>query len=156
MEKRLLLAFLLMGAVLFLTPYFYQPPQPPPQNETTEAPAQPAPEPEAPPAAEPAAPEAEQAELPAGAVTAEAEETFTIETEVYRVTFSNRGAVVTSWILKNYTDGEGKPLELVNQRAVAVVGYPFQIDFLGAAPAGSSACSASGAAGSAAGGASGS
>ena len=135
MEKRLLLAFLLMGAVLFLTPYFYQPPQPPPQNETTEAPAQPAPEPEAPPAAEPAAPEAEQAELPAGAVTAEAEETFTIETEVYRVTFSNRGAVVTSWILKNYTDGEGKPLELVNQRAVAVVGYPFQLDFLGSAPA---------------------
>ncbi len=135
MEKRLLLAFLLMGAVLFLTPYFYHPPPPSPETETAEAPAaEPAAPSEAPPAVEETRAPAE-ASPPAGAVAAEAEETFTLETDVYRVTFSNRGAVVTSWILKNYTDGSGAPLELVNQRAAPEVGYPFQIDFLGPAPA---------------------
>ena len=33
MEVRLLLAFLLMGAVMFLTPYFYK--SPPPVKKTT-------------------------------------------------------------------------------------------------------------------------
>jgi len=137
MEKRLLLAFLLMGAVLFLTPYFYQPPQPPPETETTEAPAavEPAAPAEAPRAEEKPPPAAAEAPPPAGAVAAETEQTFTVETDVYRVTFSNRGGVVTSWILKQYSDSSGAPLELVNQRAVAKVGYPFQIDFLGPPPA---------------------
>ena len=32
MEQRLLLAFVLMGLVLFLTPYFYKAPPPPPKT----------------------------------------------------------------------------------------------------------------------------
>ena len=32
MEQRLLLAFVLMGLVLFLTPYFYKTPPPPPKK----------------------------------------------------------------------------------------------------------------------------
>ena len=35
MEQRLLLAFLLMGLVLFLTPYIYKAPPPPPKNTAT-------------------------------------------------------------------------------------------------------------------------
>ena len=46
MEVRLLLAFLLMGAVMFLTPYLYKTP-PPPQTakKTTAAQTEPAPAP---------------------------------------------------------------------------------------------------------------
>ena len=43
------------------------------------------------------------------------EQTFTLENEVVRLTFSNRGARVTSATLKEYTNQEGLPLELFNQ-----------------------------------------
>ena len=43
------------------------------------------------------------------------EQTFTLENEVVRLTFSNRGARVTSAILKEYTNQENLPLELFNQ-----------------------------------------
>jgi YidC/Oxa1 family membrane protein insertase len=45
---------------------------------------------------------------------------------LYRITFSNRGAQVTSWILKGpaYTDANGKPLDLVNQQAARLFGDP--------------------------------
>ena len=42
------------------------------------------------------------------------EQAFTLENEVVRLTFSNRGARVTSAILKEYTNQEGLPLELFN------------------------------------------
>ena len=42
------------------------------------------------------------------------EQTFTLENEVVRLTFSNRGARVTSAILKEYTNQESLPLELFN------------------------------------------
>ena len=43
------------------------------------------------------------------------EQTFTLENELVRLTFSNRGARVTSAILKEYNNQEGLPLELFNQ-----------------------------------------
>jgi YidC/Oxa1 family membrane protein insertase len=139
MEKRLLLAFLLMGAVLFLTPYFYQPeppaapaeePQPTEQVQSAPAPP-PAEEPVAAPAADVASPDGE----PVEAVSAEAERDYRIETDVFRIVFSNRGAVVKSWVLKDYVDTAGERLELVNQRAVETVGYPFSLDYIDTAPA---------------------
>ena len=42
------------------------------------------------------------------------EQTFTLENELVNLTFSNRGARVTSAILKEYTNQEGLPLELFN------------------------------------------
>ena len=42
------------------------------------------------------------------------EQAFTLENEVVRLTFSNRGARVTSAILKEYTNQDGLPLELFN------------------------------------------
>jgi YidC/Oxa1 family membrane protein insertase len=63
----------------------------------------------------------------------EAEE-FSIETDVYRVRFSNQGAVVRSWILKDYKDGNGKPLDLVNSRALSRVPAPFALAFRSQAP----------------------
>ena len=43
------------------------------------------------------------------------EQQFTLENELVKLTFSNRGARVTSAILKKYTNQEGLPLELFNQ-----------------------------------------
>ena len=43
------------------------------------------------------------------------EQTFTLENELVQLTFSNRGARVTSAILKEYTNQEELPLELFNQ-----------------------------------------
>ena len=43
------------------------------------------------------------------------EQNFTLENELVRLTFSNRGARVTSAILKEYTNQEDLPLELFNQ-----------------------------------------
>lgn len=131
MEKRLLLAFLLMGAVLFLTPYFYKtvlPPAPPKPQRPPAAAATKAPE--AVPAVQPtlAAP-APQASGQAVQAAGTKEELFTVDTRLFRVTLSNRGGVVRSWILKKYKDGLGKPLELVNVAGAEKAGYPFSLSF---------------------------
>lgn len=68
----------------------------------------------------PAAPQASD-------VVAKTETTTTVENELYRITFTNRGAQVKSWVLKKYTDNHGKPLDLVNQKAAAKYGYPLSL-----------------------------
>src|SRR5262249_55923475 len=131
MEIRLLIAFVLMGLVLFLTPYFYkQPPAPAAaSNQTKNSQTNPAasaennqanPPPKPPAPTEPAAP------VP-GAMKDDQERAFIVDTEVFHVVFSNRGAIARNWILKAYKDRQGKPLELVNQRALAKVPGPFAV-----------------------------
>jgi YidC/Oxa1 family membrane protein insertase len=60
-------------------------------------------------------------------VVGTAESTTAVENELYKITFSNRGADVTSWILKKYKDSYGKPLDLVHTQAAASVGYPLSL-----------------------------
>jgi YidC/Oxa1 family membrane protein insertase len=60
-------------------------------------------------------------------VQSTAESTTTIENELYKITFSNRGAQATSWILKRYKDSTGKPLDLINPDAARTVGYPLSL-----------------------------
>ena len=60
-------------------------------------------------------------------IAAAGESTTTVENELYRITFSNRGGQVTSWILKKYTNYQGKPLDLVNTDAAGKFGYPLSI-----------------------------
>jgi YidC/Oxa1 family membrane protein insertase len=60
-------------------------------------------------------------------VAAAQESTTTVENELYKITFSNRGGQVTSWILKKYTDSNNKPLDLVNAAAAKEFGYPLSI-----------------------------
>ncbi len=60
-------------------------------------------------------------------VQAQAEVSTTVENELYKVTFSNRGAQVTSWILKRYKDSYGKPLDLVHSDAARTVGFPLSL-----------------------------
>src|SRR5579864_987607 len=135
METRLLLAFVLVGIVLVAWNYIYKPPPPPvtppvnPQAQSTQsAAASDVPKPL------PAAAPAQVIDLPGQVQAGQAEE-FTIETDLYRVRFSNQGAVVRSWILKQYKDGNGRPLELVDTRALSRLPAPFALAFRNQAPA---------------------
>jgi YidC/Oxa1 family membrane protein insertase len=64
-----------------------------------------------------------------GQIHADKEETVTIDTDRYTVAFSNRGAVVRSWILKDYKDRKGTPLDLVNSAALGKAPDPFSLAF---------------------------
>ena len=121
MERRLLLVF----ALTFLVIILFQPllkkylPQPA------------APAPESPVAAQPSpqtvAATGLQVPVPAGASQQASAETETvIENDLYRVTFTNRGGQVKSWILKTYFDEHGKPLDLVS-KAAEKYGYPLSL-----------------------------
>ena len=123
MEIRLLIAFALMFLVLFLTPYIYKPTPAPKAITPPATPAQ--------AAQVTKKPEAAPAELPTqpvpGEIKAAAEQTFLIDTELYKIQFSNKGAVVKSWELKKFVDSAGKPLELVNEASFEKVPLPFSI-----------------------------
>jgi YidC/Oxa1 family membrane protein insertase len=138
-EVRMVLAFVLMGLILVATPWVYNKlgitqarPNPPLKSAVqtsraaTSAPPSGAAHAEAPAAAEPAP--------PASTVAAEAESTWTLDTKLYRVVFSNQGAVVKSWTLRNVKDNDGKPLELVNIKGAEKVGFPFTYEFRGQQP----------------------
>jgi len=68
-------------------------------------------------------------------VQAAAEATTVVENELYRITFSNRGAQAISWQLKRrpdapkstFKDDDGKPLDLVHQEAAKKFGYPLSL-----------------------------
>ena len=83
------------------------------------------------PAAFPAAvaPAAPVVPAVAGATKQAAKEFETvIENDLYRITFTSRGAEVKSWILKKYdNDSETGPLDLVNPAAATQFGYPLSL-----------------------------
>ena len=120
-EKRMLLAFALTMLILLamqpLISRYTKQSQPSAPAVTPPVASNPAP-----PKAKPAAP----APVVAGKTAAVESETV-IENDLYRITFTNRGAQVKSWILKNYHDDKGKPLELVNTQAAAKFGYPLSL-----------------------------
>ncbi len=136
-ERGMILAIVLSGLVLVVSQYFLRPaPAPTATKTAADKNAQPV-KPEEVKKPEPPAPTTAAAKSAAEAapVQASAEESVAVETDNYRVTFSNRGALVRSFILKNYKDHNGKPLELVNQKALAKVPAPFSFAFKGQAPA---------------------
>jgi YidC/Oxa1 family membrane protein insertase len=73
------------------------------------------------------------ASVPAVAATADSQErTIVVENKLYRVEFSNRGAVVKSWQLKAYKDDAKPPqvLDVVHPAASAETGgWPFALVF---------------------------
>ena len=125
METRLLLAFLLMGLVLFVTPYLYKPPVGPKPTAPAATPQQAAQVTQKPKEAEAAKPAA-ALEIP-GQIASGSEQEQLIDTDLYRIKLSNRGAVVRSWELKKFKDHTGKPLQLVNVPALSKVPAPFSV-----------------------------
>src|SRR5580692_12376318 len=76
------------------------------------------------------APSATPASTPGNVVTKQAaSETDTvIENDLYRITFTNRGAQVKSWILKKFdNDAQNGPLDLVHSAAAQKFGYPLSL-----------------------------
>ena len=57
--------------------------------------------------------------------TSEAE--TTVENDLYKIRFTNRGGQVKSWVLKKFTDDQRQPLELVNTAAAAKYGFPLSL-----------------------------
>lgn len=124
-EQRAGLALALMVIVLLLWSQFYKPPQTPPQaNPPTAAnvkqpPATSAPGETASSPAQAKSARAAQAAPPVAVKQAKTEQTITVESGLYRVELSNRGAVARSWRMNHYEDSETppKPLELVHADA---------------------------------------
>jgi YidC/Oxa1 family membrane protein insertase len=125
-EKRLLLVFLLTFVVLIvfqplLKKYLPQAPAAPQKQSVPEQVA-------AAPAV--AAVTAPAAHTPAAAIAKQASsETETvIENDLYKITFTNRGAEVKSWILKKFdNDAQNGPLELVDNAAAQRYGHPLSL-----------------------------
>lgn len=126
-EKRLLLIFLVTFVVMLaFQPLLkkYLPSATPPQQQPSQA------------TGTPAAPLSGSAATTTQAATpgvnatkqASSEAETVLENDLYRITFSNRGAQVKSWILKKYdNDAENGPLDLVNPAAAAQYGYPLSL-----------------------------
>jgi YidC/Oxa1 family membrane protein insertase len=129
-QKNLLIAFALMGLAVFGMQYFA--PAPPAANPAPK-PATQTPKPEAPTQMAAPAPAGATKTAPpvSPAATAAKEEIIKVETDLYRVQFSNKGAVVHSWILKKYKDSRGRPLQLAPEAGAGKVGYPFAIQLNG-------------------------
>jgi YidC/Oxa1 family membrane protein insertase len=130
MLTALLLVFVALGILQFFMP---KPKTPPPDKNQTQQEQQ---SPQAPPATPSHAqtlpnapstsgknaPRAQVAKVPVKVAAREAESV--LENNVYRITFSNHGAVVKSWILKKFKDNAGKPFDNVNQTIAPQLGYP--------------------------------
>ncbi len=107
-------------------------PQPQPTAQTQPAATQPTTPAPAPVAAQPATISAAKGKpgahaAPVATRQAESETETVIDSDLYRITFTNRGAQVKSWILKKYADDHGKPLDLVHSAAAAQYGYPLAL-----------------------------
>ena len=139
-DKRMLLALVAVFVVLGVMQYFMPKPQTPPAKDQAQQQqqAQQTPSPVAAPttSSTPVSPKSPAAALKVPVKTAASETESVLETPTYRITFTNRGASVKSWLLTEkekfkggtekykYTDDNGKPFELVNPTVASQLGYP--------------------------------
>ena len=117
-----LLAFILMLAMQPLLKKYFPQAVAPPQQQSPAAQPQTAPS----TAAATATPAAAPGNVVSKQAASEAE--TVIENDLYRITFTNRGAQVKSWILKKFdNDAQNGPLDLVNPAAAEKYGYPLSL-----------------------------
>jgi YidC/Oxa1 family membrane protein insertase len=127
-ETRSLIAAVLCLIVIAAYSLIYKPPQPPPPHPSpvTTSPVSPAPA-----GALPTNPQIPAKPAPPATIRGAGEErSIVIESDLYRVEISNRGAVVRSWQLKLYTDDHTPPrtLDLVHADAAQQSGgWPFSL-----------------------------
>jgi YidC/Oxa1 family membrane protein insertase len=134
-SKRIIIAFALSFGILMLWKMAFPPPPEPPAKSpaaaqsaasTTKPAALPAPSGAA------AAPAPGSKVAPATPVAIPVQqgtkaEEIVVENGVSRVTFSTEGAVVKSWILKEFKDEKQQPLDIVNTLACKSLGYPMSL-----------------------------
>jgi len=136
-DMRSTIAFTLVILVALLGyQYFFKSaptPLPTPQTQSQSQGAQQAGGQATPAQAEPAGAQASAAQSSATtpattpSIGAASESDITVENEVYKIVFTNRGARVKQWILKKYVDTAGKPLDMVQPQASDRFGYPLSL-----------------------------
>ncbi len=133
-ENKLLLYAMLAMVIAFAASQFYRSRKTEPLQKPTPTAAS-TPSGTAPVAAAPSAPTGSTAAFNAQAVqqaavptvVGSAESTIVVENQLYRISFSTRGGVVRSWVLKGHKDRYGAPLDLVNGAAAKQYGFPLSI-----------------------------
>ena len=136
-NKSLILMMIVMVGVFFgLQFYRSKTTQPTVISKPSQSAAQSASQPSGQPAPE-AASQAMQPTAPATtarsapsatpAIQASTESTNVVENQLYRITFSNRGGAVLSWILKSQKDADGRPLDLVHAQSAETFGRPLSL-----------------------------
>jgi YidC/Oxa1 family membrane protein insertase len=131
MERRVLLAIALSFAVLFAYQAIFVPPPPPdpgPGNVTAPPIASPiAPPIAAPPPGNVSAPVPAPPPLAAPIVGDTEEREVIVDTAKVRAVFTNRGARLRHWILKDYRNDQGQPIDLVPEVIPEPVPSPFAL-----------------------------
>jgi YidC/Oxa1 family membrane protein insertase len=128
-DFRSLMTFMFLAVALLLAFQYFKPREekPAPAAQTQQQAAQPAQSVSASqPASSGTTPESKAQTNTAAApsVEASAETETSVEIELYRIVFTNRGAQVKHWFLKKYSDTAGKPLDLVQPQLAARFGQP--------------------------------
>jgi YidC/Oxa1 family membrane protein insertase len=122
MERRLLIAFALSFLIIVLSrPLWEQSKSPAGQGSS---PAATVAKSAAPPVASREENRVAQAEQGTEPKKAESERLVTVETDLFKISLSNREAVIKSWILSKYSDSDGKPLDLIQAKYADAYGYP--------------------------------
>jgi YidC/Oxa1 family membrane protein insertase len=130
-DARSMLLFSVVFLCIFLGLQYWKAKKAPPPPANPPAVAQStaqAPSPAASTAAAPVQASANATPPSATDIVAHSESDTVVENELYRITFSNRGAQVTSWILKKHKDdAQLHQLDLVNHTAAQKDGYPLSL-----------------------------
>jgi YidC/Oxa1 family membrane protein insertase len=138
MEKRLVLAIVLSFLVLMAYQYFFVKP-----NKAVPNPPAPAAAPPSTPVPGTAGAAQEQAKIPVSeakpalpgpetaanpeAVSGQAKTDIVVDTPLYRAVWSNEGAVLKSWKLKKFKDGQKEDLDLIPALAFEIGRYPLSL-----------------------------
>ncbi len=122
-EKRVLAAFALSFIMLLLWRVFFvkEPPPTPSSKSNPTAQTQPSAERTAPAAVAPSLPPT----MPV--IAGRKPEDIVVESDLYKVTFSTRGAVAQNWILKKYRDAKEAPLDVIDDEACGKLGFPMSL-----------------------------
>jgi YidC/Oxa1 family membrane protein insertase len=122
-EKRVLAAFALSFLMLLLWRVFFvkEPPPSPSSKSISTAQTQPATEKTSAAVVSPRVPP----HIPI--IEGSKPEDIVVESDLYKVTFSTRGAVVESWILKKYRDAKEAPLDVIDDEACGKLGFPMSL-----------------------------
>jgi YidC/Oxa1 family membrane protein insertase len=113
MERRVLIAITLSFLVLFLFQRFVMPPPASAPRNISSAPAGQVPKPAAQAPGAQVAPAAPADPAVAATVSEANARDIVVETSKVRAVFSNRGATISNWVLKEFRNDAGEPLDLV-------------------------------------------
>jgi YidC/Oxa1 family membrane protein insertase len=138
-EQRPILIFAVIMVILLAMQFFIgkfgtqRPPAPAPTTSNAPAPKaeekpQAAPAAQTPAAAPTRAATKSSPAVPAATKVASNETETVVENDLIKVVFSNKGALVKSWVLKKHmSDDRKSQLDMVNKRAAEAYGYPMSL-----------------------------